>query len=548
MLSRFNSVLNHLLSGRGATFLCLLIALAARMLLQAHYYDYNGDRAYQVVATHSLLTGHGLTIPQVSAQNLLEVQYRPLVGWPPGFSLLLAAVARVFHNDYRTAALLLDLFFVGLFVLSSRRIMRGLGLSATQLNLYTLLLGFYLYDFAAASTTDIYTLALFLSAVGLTLSLARRPGSVARYVLLGLLLFLNPFVRYMYAPLVLVPPLFLLQRGLSLKDRRTIRGSLVSLSVLLVLLAGLFVFQRQYTGAATYVIPSVTGFFPENLLRTDAFLLTGFVDLMVICIRFQNWFGWDYVSQVDVIRWLHLLPYAAFLAGTGYFLWTRRRLRGTARQLYLYLALACSLALIGLLSALSLRNAAIRSATYPLWTFVEEPRYFAYVVVFVQQFAFLYFFVRRHKRASAAFRAGRLVVAALLLAGSLHGLSYVSKLVTGGTPLTLHTRSRALEKQVFSLLQAQAAESGKDRVIVLSNDASYANLAGLEGYKGLYDITVLRQPDSLRAPAPVTLVVVLRDVLRKPYASFIAHPHTRFVGSFASHYFYTFDVAPSVGP
>ncbi|HWJ90194.1 MAG TPA: hypothetical protein VNR87_03740, partial [Flavisolibacter sp.] len=381
-----------LLSSPWASALVLITAIGARCLMQVYFFDYTGDRSYQLVAAHNFMEGHGLSIGQVFASDLQQTVFKPLIGWPPGYSVFLSVFLFITNNNFYLASLLLDLVCAALFVIYARKILQLCNLPAWMLNLYTLLTGFFIFDFAYASTTDFNTLAFFVIAIFYTLAFIQNNRTPSFGIIIGLLLFLTPRFRYMYVALVIGIPAYLIVYGNGTNNRRVVRGGMYCGATLAVLLSALFIFQHYSTGASTYIIPSQKGFYPENIFRTYPVLLTPFVDFMFFCVSISKYFHADFVRLVDLIRLLHLAPFVLVFGWSLIYLWRKRFAARTASMHYLVLGLVCSLLNVLLLLYLSVRNAPILSITYPVWTFLEEARYYAFPVLFIQQMAFLIFF------------------------------------------------------------------------------------------------------------------------------------------------------------
>jgi hypothetical protein len=78
------------------------MAIASRIAMQIYFLNIGGDKAYQLVATKNFMSGNGFTINQVFASDLSAEQFLPLVGWPPGYPLLLSPFFGIFKGDYNS--------------------------------------------------------------------------------------------------------------------------------------------------------------------------------------------------------------------------------------------------------------------------------------------------------------------------------------------------------------------------------------------------------------------------------------------------------------
>ena len=79
----------NVLSRKETGFIIIIIAVLIKILLQVAFFSIQGDKAFQLVAAKNLLDGHGLTFNYVSLNDLSTEKFSPLIGWPPGYSLVL---------------------------------------------------------------------------------------------------------------------------------------------------------------------------------------------------------------------------------------------------------------------------------------------------------------------------------------------------------------------------------------------------------------------------------------------------------------------------
>jgi hypothetical protein len=531
--------LQQLLSTRWFSALAFLLAAFAKIAMQVYFLNIGGDRSFQLVATRNFLAGHGLTINQAFITDLAQQHYVPLVGWPPGYSFLLAPFYSLLPDQPALATIIVDALTILLFLWFSRRILVQLALPVWLVNIFVLLSGFFIYDFCTASSSDFIALAFYLWTVSLTLQFLQNENTAPRFaIVMALVGFICPLVRYMYLPIAFVIPAYLLLTGKINRNRRWWRAGLLHVAVTLLLCLGLLLFQQFYTGAATYMIPSEKGFFPANIARMDPFVFASVFNLAFFCSIGEKLTGIGYVQLVEWLRWLNFIP-ALFLAGWLLkYVWKQKGRNHSLTDHYLHIGGISSIATIGLLAMLSLRNAGIRTATYPFWTFIEEPRYFAFILIFLQQLFFVYAWQNRERIKSGWRKWVVVLVAVLLMAEFLHGVYYTTKIVAKE-----HTNFYAdkTDHALVSYTQQLAVQLQKDhpdKVIVFGSwDPSFCNLASLGGVSGLYQAPELNKRN-WRSSRPYILIMVIRKEEEAAFSPFLSTPGIEKIHTIGSHDFY----------
>lgn len=120
------------------------IAVLSRATFEIYYTDYLTDKSCHVAGAVNLLNGHGLQPGSTDLTDLARVNYEPLVGWPPGYSLLLAPLIALSGNVL-VAISIVDVGFVVLFLFTISGLFRVLAFS--RYSLYGLL-AFYTITFS----------------------------------------------------------------------------------------------------------------------------------------------------------------------------------------------------------------------------------------------------------------------------------------------------------------------------------------------------------------------------------------------------------------
>lgn len=533
------SKLKKILSGNKTGIVIILFSMLARIFLQLYFFNISGDRSFQLVAVKSFFEGHGFSILQVLPHNIDKQIYSPVVGWPPGYSIFLLPFYFVCGKNVITAAIFFEVISSIAFIVITRRLLQLLNVQAWLVNISTLISGFFIYDFTTASSSDFCTLILFLFSIYCTLIFLKKEKSPAFGFVIAVMLFSCALTRYMYVPIVLPLALYLLYLGYLQKDKRIIKGGLYCVILLTLLLGFLFFYQKQVTGSATYIMATKKGFFPANLLQTNSILFTPFVDIQFLCSSLSIIFNWNYVKQVEIIQLVHLLPYTIVLVYSVIFLIKKMKPKKSLRDHFVYSGVLCSLSIVALLGFLSLTN---KSIDYNFWTFVHEPRYYAFIVVFIHQLLFIYLFNERIK-INDSYKTFKIIVIVLLSLQVLHGFYFVSsKLISERNNFTVHKEFSEAEQFFYTSLDSLKKMHPNKEVIVTSSNSTFQNLAVLKGYRGMYQAKAINNPSSLSPFKNKVFLVVLKGETLPEYKKFLQLAAIKQAGRVGWYYFYVLEI------
>jgi len=231
------------LSRRDVSILILVLAILLRMITQLYFFRLGDDRSFQLIGAKNLLAGHGVTINQVFTNDFSHQVFQPIVGWPPGYSVFVAMLAFI-TGDITIAAILFDLISIFILVFFSRKILKLLACSDWVTNCFTLITGVFLFDFSHVAAPDINAVAFYILGLFMTLSYIRNSKtSIGYLVVLALINFIPPFLRYMFIPVAFVIPVYFIISGFFLKDKRITSGGLVVLTTTVLLIAALLLIQ-----------------------------------------------------------------------------------------------------------------------------------------------------------------------------------------------------------------------------------------------------------------------------------------------------------------
>lgn len=533
----------HSLSSPWLTVLIILFALTGRVVQKIHFSEPGGDKAAQIFATKNLLEGKGVSSYEVAATDLSDPYYERLVKWPPGYSYMLAPFYHLSGEKYMWGSLFPDILAALVFVWFARKLMLLLGSSIALANLYTIVAGFFMYDFCTSNSSDLITATFFEVAFYYSL---RFIGSTQKKYLsaacIALLLFCTGFLRYMMIPVAFCIPAYFILSGFLNGDKKLLSRGVFMTGLLGMLFGGFLLEQQSVSGQATYILETNKGFFPENLLRTHVFLFSAIFNPEIICTQLSSITSVPYLSVVKsfiLLHWACLL-----LLSFPLFKWLLRRKfkRPTLFHHYIYIGLICSIGTIAVLSWLSLRNAAAPVTELEDWTFINEPRYFFIPVLFVQSLLILYWWKNREVIKTKMFV---LATACCIIIGlqTVHAIYYTVKI-----PFQPKFFRKSAELETMDYYRALLRKLKKDHpgtpIVASSLNDSFSHYAGLwEQIPKLGEVSALNNgPLSTKRPVIIMATVIKRH---EPYLKgFLSNPSKELLGQFNGYYFYALYVQP----
>lgn len=533
--------IRRFLSTKTATFLILLLAIAGRLIQVLFFFNIGVDRSFQFQAADSLVRGRGIALAEVLPTNLSTPVYVPLVKWPPGYTVLVAPFYSLFGEYYVTAGMVLDMVFAVVLILFSRKVLRELNVSTWLINIYTLISGFFIYEFYFYSSSDAIVTALFIVALYYTLRFLKRAMSWQRTsVVLGVLLLALASFKYSFIPALFVIPMFLLVKGWANNNSEEKRVGVLSLLIVFTGLSAILLYQKSMSGSAAYVTDAVSGFFPEHLITafpfiSDAFLKSGTVGQLVSA---------QYGIGSTVFILLQLLHLAL---GVLVFVCMARKIRLQGfKQLstldsFCYMAFFVSLAIFLLLLTLSLRIAKDTEN----WTFIQEGRYYGVASVFVH-LAFFVLYSDLRNRFTPLLQSLFSFLFFLLFVEGCRGVFFTFNRVRyfGKEEYSWQYEDR-LQKYADAVIQKARQEYKVNKVAVAGSSYYYNHRIHLYSHVPMmHDANKINDLSSLHTKEPVVLLVMIHENHKPQFRSFLAEKGEASVGSFDGHSFYTVYVTP----
>jgi len=535
-----------LLSSRFASYFILLISIAGRIIQKIHFTDTGGDKAAQIEATRNFWQGHGISVKEVSAIDLSQVHYTPLIKWPPGYSLLLSPFYKLCNENFFWGSLWLDVLTCILFIWFARKILLLFELPAHSINLYVLVTGFFVYTFAIYTSTDLIAHVFFEIAIYLALRfILHKKTSYSGAFIIALMLFMSGLTRYLFIPAAFVIPAYFILTGLLNQNKLFISRGFFMLLTLLVMVGGLLLFQRSSAGEATYVLPSEKGFFPGQVTRMHPFLFTSALNQEAALVQAEKYTQIPYLTIGRILLWIHFIFFIVCLCLFARWTFKQKLPPSTLIDHFIYINTFSCLAIIAVLGFLSATHAAvIVMPPSTTWSFIDEGRYYSLPVFFVQQLLFILVFLYRAQIKNWLFRC-LLIAMAVLFINVFHGAYYTTKKIAA-YPSGFYQKQADFDflDTYRSLLKKTISENPGQSLVVCSDNYLLNSYAVLwEDVPGLEDFEKLNS-NSLRSQKGTILFVTLRSRNNYKLTGFLANPNKKLVGRFRDYSFYTLYVAP----
>lgn len=533
-----------LLSQKKTGIIFLIIAILAKIAMQLAYFSISDDKSVQLLAAKNLLVGHGLTINRVLLSNLSSEEFIPMVGWPPGYSVILSPLLWLFNNDYKTAALVFDIACVFPFFFYLIRLLNFLSLQIWLKNLFIIFAGFFFYPADSHTCTDFVSLCCMLAGLYYLLMFMQKDKAPLSLVFaVSISFFLAGFFRYNYIPVVLCCPILLGVAGFINKRKLWIKGSFQTGLILGVLLFGLLLFQNYNTGSAGYINTRETGFFPENLLKMHPVVGGSFFDIDVHLKLFTNFVGGSSKANERYFEYINYLLFILLVVyGIRWLIKNKLQLKTNTAH-FSFMGFSISVAIIFLLFFLSVRNSSILSLNSSPWTYVQEARYFAFIVVFIQLIVFSCLF-NRFAQLSRFWKRVALFCAFVLIVQFVHKVYYVSLFWMRSNPPFYSSAMFTIKTEsITRLFKTAQNQHPSYEIIVASPDYNTCNYASLENIKAVYLPSPFSLSQQISFVTPAKLLIVLPAKLVPDYDALLKSGSIHYFGEVQNLYFYTLDVS-----
>ena len=415
-------MLKQILSDKKTSYLIILLAIVARIIHLIFFFNIRVDGMYQVLATQNFVHGHGISSSFVLPSDLSTIIYEPQINWPPGYSLLLSPFYLLFNHHFIFAGIALEITAAIVFIFVTRSILSLLQTPLYLVNIFTLLSAFFLYPFYVICSSDASAITFLLSGIYFCLKIINTQQK-SFYLTIGaaICLFLAGFIKYLFIPVVFIVPVLMYLQANADKRKPLLNKSYFIFLFLLLTIGGLLVWQKYFSGSATYISSTTRGFFPENLKGSYPAGIASFINPDTVSMALPGGLRTDLII-FRIFQFIHILLLSAILFFAFRF-YRKKGMAGLSLQgSFLNYSFWLSLAIIILLSALSLYVGKEENIPGHWWSYVDEARYYGLPMVLIQLSFFLIITLKNEK-----FRSLLLVLFVLFCIESVRGLIFTIK-------------------------------------------------------------------------------------------------------------------------
>lgn len=519
--------LRKIFSSPVATVITFVIAVIALNTWQLVMPNFHFDNSFSVAAAGNVAEGHGYATKQALPTDLSQIVYEPINKWPPGYSWMVAGMAPLAGHDVIRAVYLVNIISIFFFLLGIYFTLNALKFPRAAVNGFVLFAGFFPYPFLGAWFADLAAVAFFTLAIGLIMQAhATRKYITIKAIAAAALCSFCIYLKYLYLPVAILPLLVWGFYALRTRQKRQFTAAFTGSLIVMTSAILLLLYQSRHSGQPVYINPTGKGFFPSHLLEIGAVIPASLVDHDFMTVQIARIFRLHYHTAGSVLRIInYVLMFALLLwifswwksGGSGSTEQGRTGRSRWNRNLYAYLVLIVSAATAGMLAFLSVTFAPYVAEFTPFWTYVEELRYYAIVIVFIQQWVFWYFVVNRPASSGWLYKTGRVAVIAIVFVGILHSAYYLYKqAVVKGLAGTEKVNEQTDIEALRVIRRLMKEHPG---LVICSNNHELANIASLSGAPVMYDFNALN--GTLTTSKPVVLVAILRDDFSHRFTAFM---------------------------
>lgn len=527
----------YFFSGKRISFLIVLAAITGRTIQLIFFHNIRVDRSFQLMAMQNLVHGHGVSLAHVLPSDLSATIYEPLIKWPPGYSLLIAPFYLLFNQDYFLASLIVEILFAIVLIVFCRKILSVLEVPVYLINGFTLLCGFFIYEFYVITNTDAITATFFIAALYFALLVLKSQENRFRnLLLLTVLLYACGLLKYLFIPVIFIVPVFLLLYGFLKNDKTRKKAGAIVFFALAAGICALLIYQKSVGGAATYISQPERGFFPANLLSFFPYLPASFIKPGTIETAGAPG------AVMDGFRAVHLVMLCAILAAFV-FLFSKKKFQShLLKTSFFGISFLVTAAISLVLMFLSVRVA--KEETFPgvFWTYVEEARYYGAAVILIQLSVFLLCSFHSVKKGVRYLLFFLMLLFAVEIA---HGVFFDLKRIWLFQKEEYGWQYEArLQKYADSVLQNGKKKYATGRTVLTGSSYYMNHRISLYSHAPLLsDVHSINNLPSIKAKQPVLLLIMLNKndlVAFQPFLSSGAG----IAGQFRDFYFYTVYVRP----
>lgn len=528
----------HWLGSRNGSVFSVVFAIVNRTMLAFLASTIGRDKILQLHISENLLSGKGLTTTRYFFKDIYSPVIEASFSFPPGYSLVMAPLLKLFNHNYYAASVTFDLLVVLSFIYVLRRIAYHVGFSTLLTNILTLVFGSFQYVFfMKAPPTDAIGLLLVFICLDSIVKIVndKKRLALSQILLTGILFILPALFRFMYIPLIILFPLFISMAGYWQKEKNTLRNGILlsAFSFSMLVFSYLVLAFFDILTLPEYGIE--TGLFPENLSRWYPFIPASFISLDFAALQIDRFSRLSYSDAIVVFDFLNVVLFLS-MVGLLFIPTLRNKFKEIADSQYRNFLFSGSMTGLTILIVLTYSSLTYSRHIRPgsLWTFVYEERHFGYLLLFIQFvfFSVLGFYFK--SRMSTLKKYLILVPVFALGLECLHGVYFNIKAIFHFNEMKTRLTQDADYRGFISLCRDIEKMNPGQELIVSSTDRYYYHRAILDGLRGIYDAKSLNQGlPRTNTPSLLLVAVPLRDkwILKEFLSNFSSHFHSHISGT-----------------
>ncbi len=435
--------------------------------------DLEGDKSLYLLFAQSILDGHPPLEPTGAINGVPTYGYNQAV-----YSPLYTYLALPFlwaTKSFTATSFCLDVFSWTVFLSGMFRMSLLLSHQRSIANLLVLCAGFFLYPHELESPPkDTLAIGLMMWNVYFFCQFVKH-GPVTRYsILLVAGIISLSMIKFLYLPVAL---LFAIMPVFYALYKWSKTHLLHALSILAACLVYAFLFQYWIGHLRSFKSPFqltaqvnefVSGFYPENLLKTFPFISASLINTNFWGVQLQDIFKLEPASITMLFQMIDLLLLV------GLVLLVRRIMRREPVVLRSGVMVACLI--LGMLFYMSARYESLDyQGLSSTWTYVQDARSFLFLIVFIQTILFNFIF-----KGNTLFLSLRNFLLLMFLIECLHGGYFTMKQVMASNRLKQEKSKGSPVKRITTLV-LQAKEESGNTVTISTPDHHLRRYAFLQG-------------------------------------------------------------------
>jgi len=532
-------------NSKKATYVILFLAISARLIQLIYFFNLGTDRSFQALAAANLLNGHGISLREISFNDLSSEFYHPLVSWPPGYSIILAFFYTIFLHKYILAGFAISLFTTLSILFIPRYILRQLNIPVLIINIYSIISAFFIYYFDFITATDGIAIAIYLYAILLSLKILNDKNyKLFQFFCLIFCLIICISLKYLFIPIVFAIPFYFFLKGIVSSNPSLKALGLKSFTVLMLFSIGLLSYQKYLSGSVGYISASGRGFFPIHLLDSYPLFVSSIVRIETIEILL----GLHQQGHNILFQVFFLINTICILVLTSFFIYKIKNIKPKFISLkddFLLLSFFIIISIIALLTFLSLTVEKEEMMPGRFWTYAEDARYYGLATVLIHVCLVIILYNHRnyfHKYLNVILGALFL----LLFPETLRGIHFVKNRIQN---FNVEEYGWQFENkiQLFTdeLIQREKKTHSVNKVIIGGSSWYINNRLGLFSNVPLINNGyTLNYIQSFQSKLPLCFIIVIQKNDLPLFQPFIIKFKPPRIAEFKGLYFYSLYVNP----